>query len=50
MEEAAATLIPTQKRERLLAWCKLYPGIEGRAGSDNTFLAKKRDLDAVPTF
>ena len=50
MEEAAATLIPTQKRESLLAWCNLYLGIEGRAGSDNTFLAKKRDLEAFLSF
>jgi hypothetical protein len=28
-----------------VAWCNLYVGIEGRAGSDNTFLAKKRDLE-----
>jgi integrase/recombinase XerD len=50
MHEAAATLIPAQKRESLVAWCNLYLGIEGRAGSDNTSLAKKRDLEAFLGF
>jgi hypothetical protein len=50
MEDAAATLIPTKKRESLISWFNLYLGIEGRAGSDNTFLAKKRDLETFLNF
>ncbi len=44
MKANAATLIPTSKRDSLLAWLSLYMEIEGRAGSDNTIAAKKIDL------
>jgi integrase/recombinase XerD len=50
VEGKTATLIPAAKRETLAAWFNLYMGIEGRAGSDNTFRAKKRDLELFLSF
>ena len=50
MENTATTLIPARKQDSLLAWFNLYMGIEGGAGADNTFEAKKRDLEAFLTF
>ena len=50
MDNAAATLIPQRKQASLIQWCNLYLGIEGRAGSDNTFQAKRRDLESFLGF
>ncbi len=50
MDHAAATLIPKRKQSSLIEWCNLYLGIEGRAGSDNTFKAKRRDLESFLGF
>ncbi len=44
MKANAGTLIPTSKRNSLVAWLSLYMEIEGTAGSDNTIAAKKIDL------
>lgn len=44
MSTTAATLIPTTRRESLVAWFELYLAIEGGPKDGNTFKAKKRDL------
>ena len=46
----AAQLIPTDKRESLVAWFNLYLTLEGAAGSPNTLDAKKRDLGHFLSF
>ena len=46
----AAQLIPTDKRESLVAWFNLYLTLEGTAGSPNTLDAKKRDLGHFLSF
>jgi integrase/recombinase XerD len=46
----AAELIPTNKRESLVAWFNLYLTLEGAAGSANTLDAKKRDLGHFLSF
>ena len=43
-------LLSEKKRESLVAWFNLYMGIEGRAGSEHTFAAKKRDLETFLSF
>ena len=50
MDNAAATLIPRTKQNSLVEWFNLYLGVEGRAGSDNTFKAKRRDLESFLGF
>jgi len=50
MDNAATTLLPRQKKNSLVQWFNLYLGIEGRAGSDNTFQAKRRDLESFLSF
>lgn len=50
MDHAAATLLPRQKKNSLIEWFNLYLGIEGRAGSDHTFQAKRRDLESFLSF
>jgi integrase/recombinase XerD len=50
VEGKTATLIPATRRESLRAWFSVYMGIEGRAGSDNTFVAKQRDLELFLGF
>ena len=50
MEGRVASLIPTSRRQSLAAWFNLYMGIEGSAGSDNTFKAKKGDLENFLEF
>lgn len=49
-DQAATALIPQRKRSSLTEWFNLYLGIEGRAGSDNTFQAKRRDLESFLEF
>lgn len=44
METTAATLIPSKKRESLIAWFELYLAIEAGPKDGNTFKAKKADL------
>jgi integrase/recombinase XerD len=46
----ASTLLAAERREYLSAWFNLYLGLEAAAGSDNTFLAKKRDLQLFLQF
>jgi integrase/recombinase XerD len=41
----AGQLLPAARRESLEAWLALYMGLEAGACSDNTFRAKKRDLE-----
>ncbi len=50
MDNAAVTLLPRQRKNSLVEWFNLYLGIEGRAGSDNTFKAKRRDLESFLAF
>ena len=50
MDHAATALIPQRKQTSLIEWCNLYLGIEGRAGSDHTFQAKRRDLESFLGF
>lgn len=44
MNTTAQTLIPSPKRESLVAWFELYLAIEAGPRDGNTFKAKKRDL------
>ena len=46
----AAQLLPTDKRESLVAWFNLYLALEAAAGSPNTLEAKQRDLGHFLTF
>jgi len=46
----AEELLPASKQESLVAWFNLYMGLEARASADNTFQAKKRDLEAFLLF
>jgi integrase/recombinase XerD len=41
----AGGLLPASRRDSLEAWLALYMGLEAGACSDNTFRAKKRDLE-----
>ena len=50
MKANAGTLIPSAKRESLVAWCTLYMTIEGRAGSEHTADAKRQDLEKFLSF
>ena len=50
MEDAATALLPQRKQASLIEWFNLYLGIEGRAGSDNTFKAKRHDLESFLGF
>ncbi len=43
-------LLSEKKRNSLVEWFNLYMGIEGRAGSEHTFDAKKRDLETFLRF
>lgn len=49
-EMTVATLIPSRKRNSLIEWFNLYLSIEGKAGADNTFQAKRRDLEVFVSF
>jgi integrase/recombinase XerD len=44
MDADAGTLIPTTKRNSLIAWFNLYMGIEAGDADSNTFKAKQSDL------
>ena len=44
MDANAGTLIPTNKRNSLVAWFNLYMGIEAGDAESNTFKAKQGDL------
>ena len=44
MDADAGTLIPTDKRNSLIAWFNLYMGIEAGDQDSNTFKAKQSDL------
>src|SRR6266849_6665848 len=43
-------LLPASKQESLVEWFNLYMGLEARASADNTFHAKKRDLESFLLF
>lgn len=45
VEVISTGLLPQEKRESLTAWLGLYMTVEAAAGSANTFMAKKRDLE-----
>jgi len=44
------TLLSDVRRESLIAWFSLYLGIEGRAGSEHTFIAKQHDIEKFLRF
>ena len=46
----AEALLPAKKQDSLIAWMNLYIGLEAGASSDNTFLAKRRDLEAFLVY
>lgn len=50
MDVTAVTLIPSSRRESLIAWFELYLAIEGGPKDGNTFKAKKRDLQELVTY
>jgi integrase/recombinase XerD len=50
MDTTAATLIPSGRRDSLVAWFELYLAIEGGPKDGNTFKAKKRDLQEFVTY
>jgi integrase/recombinase XerD len=43
-------LLPSERRESLVAWLSLYMGLEAGAAADNTRKAKQRDLATFLTF
>jgi integrase/recombinase XerD len=43
-------LVPAERRDSLVAWLGAYMGLEAGASSDNTFKAKKRDLETFLAF
>src|SRR5580704_12777426 len=47
---AADGLMPVGRRDSLVAWLGLYLGLEAGAASENTFKAKKRDLETFLAF
>src|SRR5262249_34864419 len=42
--------LPAAKQQSLVKWMNLYLGLEASASSDNTFRAKKRDLESFLHF
>ncbi len=47
---ATVQLVPSEQRDSLLAWCNLYLALEAGANSENTILAKTRDLNLFLNF
>ena len=50
MDADAGTLIPTDKRNSLIAWFNLYMGIEAGDQDSNTFKAKQSDLSRFISY
>lgn len=50
MDTNAGTLIPTSKKESLVAWFQLYMAIEAGPPESNTFKAKKGDLQKFADY
>jgi integrase/recombinase XerD len=46
----AEALLPASEQESLVAWMNLYIGLEAGASSDNTFKAKRRDLECFLAY
>src|SRR5215469_16286631 len=46
----AEALLPANKQESLVAWKTLYIGLEAGASSENTFKAKRRDLETFLVY
>jgi integrase/recombinase XerD len=44
------SLIPTDQRDSLVAWFSLYMAVEAGASADNTFKAKRRDLEGFLNY